>query len=180
MSNQRKTVFGLAGLCALLVLALVFALARNSGRNSEREETRESVQNALQSMPFSSERAHAQDSSSASNLKQLGLAIMQYSQANKDNFPPMNSMESLKAAVSSFTGATSDIYAQPSTKILYSVNSALSAKPIMQIADPSQIVMIYETDLGTNDSRAVLFADGHVKRMSEQDWQVTKQASGIQ
>ncbi len=127
---------------------------------------------------FTKARQAAQNSSSSSNLKQLGIAVMQYSQEYDEIYPPMESMYVLKKAVLPYV-KSEELFRQPSNRKFYVPNVALSRKSLSSIKQPSRTAAIYEADFGSDGKRGVGFADGHVKRVTQAEWTKIKKDSGI-
>ncbi len=118
-------------------------------------------------------------SQSMSNLKQLGIAVIQYSQEQDEVYPPMQTMYQLKKAIYPFLRSDT-VFVQPINKKFYVPNAALSKKSLASINQPSMTAMIYEADFDSDGKRAVGFADGHVKRVTPVEWTKIKKDSNIQ
>ncbi len=115
---------------------------------------------------------------SVSNLKQLGLAFVQYTQDYDEKLPPMKTAETAKTALYPYVKEDS-IFEQPPTHTLYQPNTSLSGRTLASFDNPSTMVIYYEATPADDGLRAVLFLDGHVKRISEADWQSAKTASHV-
>ncbi len=117
-------------------------------------------------------RAHsnALRTSSQSNLKQIGLATIEFSQDHNETFPTGRTIAEWKTATLPYS-KLEDLYVSPSTKEPYSVNPSLSGLSLAQLAEPATTPMFYEKkedDLGGHN---IGFTDGHVKWIREDDWQ---------
>jgi prepilin-type processing-associated H-X9-DG protein len=140
------------------------------------------------------DRAAAANARSVANLRQVGLALMQYSQDYDEKLPPMRSANSLqqmheprlnppRTATVQFLlqpySRTVEIFRHPSSKRIYRPNPFLSRKSLAAIENPAQTVAFYEPAPAADGRRAVLYLDGHVTRVSETDWPRIRQASRI-
>jgi len=127
-------------------------------------------------------RTNAVTASSGSNLKQLGLALLQYSEDNDEKFPSMQDATVVKSALLPYVGqqnTTEDIFLQPATGEPYQPNAALSGRSWAEIESPAETVTLHETVPRPDKKRNVLFADGHVELLNEADWQRVQQASKL-
>ncbi|MDQ2732018.1 MAG: hypothetical protein M3Y56_10190 [Armatimonadota bacterium] len=109
------------------------------------------------------------------NLKQLGTAMIAYSQDNNDKFPPMDSAESVKKALFPYLKANS-IFLVPSTLHPYQPNAALSGKTLSSVTNPAAVVAFYEPDADADGGRCVDFVDGHAKWIQPSEWDALKSA----
>jgi prepilin-type processing-associated H-X9-DG protein len=140
------------------------------------------------------DRASMWNAQSTSNLKQVGLALLQYAQDYDEKLPAMRSAHSLQqireARLNPPKTATVqhvlqpyarnvEIFRHPGTNRIYRPNPFLSRKSLATFEEPSRIVAFYEADPGRDGRRAVLYLDGHVKRELETDWPRIKRASRI-
>lgn len=113
-----------------------------------------------------------------SDMKQLGLAFIQYTQDYDEKLPPMKTAAAAKTAL--FPYAKSDsVFEQPQTHALFQPNTSLSGRSLATFNDPASMVIYYEAAPEDDGQRAVLFLDGHVKRMADADWQRVKSASHV-
>lgn len=143
-------------------------------RNTEIEDTRQKM--AQMGQPVGQEQAV--NASSASNLKQLGLGILQYAQDHNQTFPPLEDAGAMKKAVMPYV-KNEDVFVHPGSKEAYQPNASLSSKKMSSLAEPNSRVLAYEANAGTDGRRAILYADGHVKRESETEWPQIKKASQV-
>ena len=133
-------------------------------------------------------REQAAGQISTSNLKQIGLALIQYTQDWDEKYPPMRSAQSMaqikresalpydapglrtaQQALYPYIKNT-DVFAHPTTRQLYRPNLNLSGRSMATIEDLSKTVAFYEASPASDGTRAVAYADGHVKRERETDW----------
>jgi prepilin-type processing-associated H-X9-DG protein len=150
-------------------------------------------------------KAEMEREMSQANLKQIGLAMMQYSQDYDEAFPPMIAARSadeigyssfdIPPPPGSYSNCTNEnatvqdrlapytkdshIFLQPVTGRPYLPNYKVSRKPASQFKNPSQIFLFYEDALNLAGMRNVVYADGHVQELSEAEFQRERKAQGI-
>ena len=121
---------------------------------------------------------------SVSNLRQIGLGMMQYIQDYDERYPPMRSAQSMAQIRQPYNARklttvqqvlqpyvkNTQIFAHPVTRQIYRPNLNLSGRPQSAIADVSRTVAFYEAAPAADGTRAVLYADGRVTREREADW----------
>jgi prepilin-type processing-associated H-X9-DG protein len=112
------------------------------------------------------------------NLKQVGLGVLQYAVDYDTTFPPMETAEEVMKAVLPYT-KNEAIFVHPKSGEAYQPNPALSRKKMSSVADPAAMVMFYEMSPADDGTRGILYADGHVKRISEAEWPQIKKASRV-
>jgi len=116
---------------------------------------------------FQKTRENARLASCRSNMMQLGLGLVQYTQDHKDKYPA--SAANFKAAVNPYVmearvfHCPDDVAGAES----YSLNAKLQGLSFEKIASPSETVAIYEGKNGVIDFRhhgvsVVGFADGRI------------------
>ena len=116
---------------------------------------------------------------SASNLTQIGLALTRYTKANNGLLPPLNGAAVAAKKLSPFVRSEST-FRQPDTHELYQPNMSLSGRSLASFDSPSAMVIFFEASASPGDGlRAVLFLEGHVKCLAEDDWLRAKAASHI-
>jgi len=123
-------------------------------------------------------RQTALDVASESNLKQLGVAVFIYSQDYDEKFPPATSAAAFKKALLPYI-KSEDAFIQPRTKQPYLPNPWLSSKNATVVANPTEFVLAYEAGPAPDGKRAVVYVDGHVKRIPETEWPQIKKTSHI-
>jgi len=120
---------------------------------------------------------------SQESLKAVGLAFLMYTSDHDDVFPPMNDPATARRALAPYAPRIDDgkvdIFVQPDTNRLYIPNKILSKRKHAHIKNPAEMVMFYEGTPDKNGFRNVVYVDGHVKRLSESEWQVAKRQSKI-
>lgn len=124
-------------------------------------------------------REKAQLAACTSNMKQVCLAALMYSQDHQNTLPTENWVEGLYPYCKNRA-----IYVcpgQPDKKVAYALNEAIAGAAMAEVKDPSQVVLFFEADLpedvpfGSADAvlgqpahggRIVVgFLDGHVQAM---------------
>ena len=115
---------------------------------------------------------------SLANLRQLGLGLIQYTQDNNETLPPMQSASAAKAALFPYIKSDS-IFEQPPSHTFYRPNASLSRRKLASFDSPASVVAYFETTPQADGLRAVLFLDGHVKRLQDPEWQQIKAASHV-
>ena len=146
-------------------------------------------------------QAEAQSAASISNLKQIGLGLMQYTQDYDEMFPPMRSAtreqvqdlqdrngrsfpprgtstNTVQNVVFPYV-RSARLFVQPATNTLYRSNFSLSHRNLASIEDSTATVTFYEAAPDAAGKRAVAFVDGHVTRINERDWPQLRRASLI-
>jgi hypothetical protein len=133
---------------------------------------------AAQALPGAGGNAQALNAASSSNLKQLALAALQYSQDVGEKFPPMQNADEMKRMLLPYV-KNEAIFVHPGTGEPYQPNAALSEKRLASVAEPASMVLFYEMSPGDDAHRGVAYVDGHVKRVSETEWPQIKKASRV-
>ena len=126
------------------------------------------------------QQAAAQDSArqSESNLKQLSLGLVQYTQDYDESLPPMKDAATLKKALYPYI-KSDPVFLQPDTKRPYRPNASLSNRSFVIFDNPATLVTMFEDAPDQDGTRAVAFLDGHVKRIPETQWPALKAASHV-
>jgi prepilin-type processing-associated H-X9-DG protein len=112
---------------------------------------------------------------SESNLKQIAQGVIMYCQDYDEIFPPMKSNEVVKEVVMPYV-KNQAIWIHPETKEPYQPNPALSYALMAGVSSPAETVLFYEMSAAPDNTRGVAFADGHVKRVPEPEWQTMETA----
>lgn len=115
---------------------------------------------------------------STSNLKQIGLGLIQYTQDNNETLPPMQNASAAKAALFPYIKSDS-VFEQPPSHTFYRPNASLSRRKLASFDSPATMAAYFETSPQADGRRAVLFLDGHVKRLEDPEWQQVKAASHV-
>jgi len=168
---KRDTVLALSLLC----LKTAGSLDDIRPFNLE-EEVAESEQ-----APQSNDETFAPPSStvsSESNLKQLGMALIMYTQDYDEVLPPMKDPPTVKKLLMPYV-KNEAIFAHPTTRKPYVPNAVLSRKKLGHIAKPAEMVAFYEASASSDGKRGVVYLDGHVAQVAGSDWPRVKRASKI-
>lgn len=120
----------------------------------------------------------ANDDGSLSNLKNVALAAQMFMADYDDKIPPVDTAEAFRKALEEYV-ASDDVFQDPDTGELYAVNASLQGKSLSAIQDPAVLVLVYQPTPRDDGTRGVGFLDGHVKRVSDEEWQKLKAESGI-
>lgn len=118
---------------------------------------------------FSKARDKARETSSASNLKQIGLATLEFAQDHDEKLPPTDTMANFKASVSSYIppqGMTpqnnDDLFVETGANVPYVLNPQVSKKPLDSIPHPETVEIAREAVAHSDGKINILYADGHV------------------
>ena len=117
---------------------------------------------------FARARENARRSACQSNLKQISLAALQFSQDHKDKLPKGTTMAQWKTQLTPYMGQGSgELFVCPSHQGAgesYEVNPALSNKSLDSINNMAATWMFAEPQSGLHlDGSNIGFADGHIK-----------------
>lgn len=123
-------------------------------------------------------REKAINTASVRNLKQVGVALMMYVQDYDETLPPMPSPDVVKRLLFPYV-KNAAAFVHPETKEPYLPNPVLSRKTLAQIEAPAEFVALYEARPAGDNTRGVVFLDGHVKRVAEAEWPRIAAASKI-
>lgn len=123
-------------------------------------------------------RRNAQAAEAESNLKQVGLAMLMYTEDNNESFPPMKTPAEFKKAVYRYVKSDA-VFIDPVSKAAFIPNPRLSHKSLADIAQPADMVAAYDPTPTGDGQMIVLFADGHVKMVSTAEWASLKKASKL-
>jgi len=117
---------------------------------------------------FAHARENARMTSSMSNLKQIGLASLQFAQDNDEKLPPTDTFEHFKGAVSPYLrGAGPQVFIEPGADVPYVVNPKVSKHSIAEFAHPETVMLAQEAVPHSTGQRAILYLDGHVKLVTD-------------
>ncbi len=123
---------------------------------------------------FARARENARRSSCSSNMKQISLAVLQFSQDHNETLPVGTTMAQWKPQLQPYLGGKSSdqLFICPSHQGAgesYEVNPALSGVALATIDSPWETPMFYEpkSDLHLDGSN-IAFADGHIKWFREE------------
>lgn len=121
--------------------------------------------------------ANAINAMSVASLRELGAGLQNYLEDHDGVLPPLQDAAAAKAALKPYAAAA--IFGHPRTKEAYLPNAILSGKKLAHITNPAAMVAFYEAHPAADGKRALLFLDGHVKRIKEAEWPLVKRASRI-
>lgn len=132
---------------------------------------------------FAKVRGNARLQTCESNVKQIELGLLQYTQDNNNKYPA--SASGYKAVVFPYLKSEGVFHCPADTvgSVDYSMNTQLQGVSMAKLRDPAHTIAIYEGRNQTLDFRhegkaVVGFADGHVKAFTAE--QVREFAADIQ
>ena len=114
---------------------------------------------------FARARENARRSSCQSNLKQIALGVMQFTQDNNEKFPSGTTMVAWKTSLEPYLHSES-IYNCPSTQngeAAYVLNPNLAGADVADLENSAQTPMFFDADARHLEGVNVAFADGHIK-----------------
>jgi prepilin-type processing-associated H-X9-DG protein len=120
----------------------------------------------------------AQTEQTISNLKQLALAMLMYSQDHNEKFPPMKTSASVKKALMRYAKAET-IFVDQRDGQAFLPNPRISGKSLADIDAPASTVAFYDPVPDSLGKIYIAFADGHVKGVTSEEWEKIKRASKI-
>ena len=125
--------------------------------------------------PKEAAKVRAQQATSLENLKKLCWAMRYYMQ----NFtcfvmPATERWEEELVDV----GIDSKILIVPGTGMHYQFNASLAKKTLAQIPSPETAIMFYEPISWADGTRNAAFVDGHVERLTPEQWAAAARKSG--
>ena len=115
---------------------------------------------------------------SLKNLKTLGTALMMYAQDYDAVLPPMKKYEKTQEVILPYVKDL-NAFTNPDTKEPYKANPVISEISLAKIAEPAATVAFYEAGPAKDGTRGVCFADGHAKRIKEDEWPALKARNKI-
>jgi prepilin-type processing-associated H-X9-DG protein len=137
------------------------------------------VINAEPGSPPVEQTAAQSDTDSTATLQQLGQGILRYLRA-RGRFPQLQNPLSWEARRQFYPYVRDERwFLHPATEEPYFFNQILSHKNPAHIPNPQSFAVFYESQLGTDERRGVLFLDGHVERVKAAHWEKIKKASKI-
>ena len=118
-----------------------------------------------------------------SNLKLLGRATQEYAESHRGTFPPLENRAAAQVALRAFTGKHSrEIWSIPGEPDAFvQPNPALSRKPLEEIKYAEKVILFYEPYeyIRRGSWHGVVFADGHAKMISAENWPGVAREGGI-
>jgi len=111
----------------------------------------------------------ARKTSTLSNLKQTGTAMMIYLADNDDEIPYVQDTKSAFAVLQPYTKNTS-VYRSLNPGSEFRMNMAVAGVNQAAIEEPASTPMFYETQTWPDGTRGVVFCDSHAKMVSPDEW----------
>jgi hypothetical protein len=127
---------------------------------------------------FEDARKKAQSASALSNMKQLGLALMMYSQDYDEVLPPLRDAATLKKVLLPYV-RNEDVFKSPGTGQPFLPNSRLSGRPLRKIPSPATTVALYSAVPEPTGGRILCFVDGHAKAVGAREWEAIAAAQKL-
>ncbi|MCX6997654.1 MAG: hypothetical protein NTV49_11350 [Kiritimatiellaeota bacterium] len=122
-------------------------------------------------------RVQEHSDASAKNLRKLGVAVNTYISERKA-LPLLTNIRSAEQELILYAGSK-DVFLQPQSKKPYRPNPALAGRKPAEFEKTDKVVLFYEETPAADGTRNVLFLDGHVDRLIEQQWQRLKEAAQL-
>lgn len=119
---------------------------------------------------FARARENARRASCQSNLKQVALATMKYSQTNNGQLPDLSTPASIRVALQSYV-TDPKVFVCPSDGQPYQGNAALSHQALDSVGAPEATIMLHDANTVHLDGGNAAYVDGHVKWLHERLWQ---------
>ena len=122
---------------------------------------------------------HAKESNEASakNLAKLAAAVNTYVSERKV-LPLLNDVRTAEQELILYAG-NKEVFLQPETKKPYRPNPAVAGRKMAEFEKPDRVVLFYEAAAAGDGTRGVLFLDGHVDRLIEQQWKKLKDTAKL-
>jgi len=114
----------------------------------------------------SSALARSSENATMNNLKQIGLAIAQWSSDNSDNLPDMKSLKNFKAVLMQYAGSDK-VFLDALTGEPLRLNGAMAGH---NWQDDAESILVF-TRAREDGSRVALFNDGHVQVVPKGTWE---------
>lgn len=116
---------------------------------------------------------------SVRTLEQLGQGILRYIRA-RGKFPVLSNPLTWDAKRVFYPYVSDErLFMHPGTQEMYRYNEILGGKKAVHIPNKQSFVMFYEARPAEDETRAALFLDGHVERLSPAHWEAVSRASKI-
>jgi len=114
---------------------------------------------------------------SAKNLGKLAAAVTTYVSERKV-LPLLNDVRTAEQELILYAG-NKDVFLQPETKKPYRPNPAVAGRKMAEFEKPDKVVLFYEAAAAGDGTRGVLFLDGHIDRLIEQQWKKLKESAKL-
>jgi hypothetical protein len=97
------------------------------------------------------------------NIKQLGIAINQYSQDYDESLPPFDTYSHFEQALLPYTNNNFALFQSPDTGLQYKINSSLNGLNLQDISDPSSTWVTEDALPDAAGNYTIGYLDGHAK-----------------
>ncbi len=122
-------------------------------------------------------RAKEVNEASAKNLGKLAAAVTTYVNERKV-LPLLNDVRTAEQELILYAG-NKEVFLQPETKKPYRPNPAVAGRKLAEFDKPDKVVLFYEAAAAGDGTRGVLFLDGHIDRLIEQQWKKLKETAKL-
>ena len=119
----------------------------------------------------------AVNANSVANLKQIGLGLAMCADDHNGKLPDMSDPQTMKKALTKYI-TSEKVFVHPKTGKPYQPNPSMSGNE-WQRTNTVDAALVYEADPAQDGTRAVLFGDGHVERVTATRWLDLKKTSNI-
>lgn len=100
------------------------------------------------------------------NVRELNLAVLQYTQDNDEMLPPTDTLAHFEAALAPYVGGDNSLFICPDNNAPYVLNPAVGGESIALIANPSTTVILQDPGYNLDGTFNTLYVDGHVGQTS--------------
>ncbi|MBC8100963.1 MAG: hypothetical protein H7Z41_00045 [Cytophagales bacterium] len=123
------------------------------------------------------------DVTNAARLPLILNAMRRYADDHDGLLPPMDSPESLRAALHPGYLPGLAVFGSPHRDLPYLPNPALSGKPVNSFARPAETIAVFEPRWGTETQvqtrRAAVFLDGTCRSFTLPEWETLRQKAHL-
>lgn len=116
---------------------------------------------------------------SAERLNELALGLQKFLADHNDTLPDLTNMDAVRRSLSGYV-SNDAVFIDPQSDEPYGVNSSLSGKTLIQVAELDKVAVFYEEHARAGGARTVAFLDGHAASVSGSEWDEVKRISGIE
>ena len=128
--------------------------------------------------PLGGSRPAGTQGQAVTRLKQVALAVMQYTQDYDERLPDFETKADLAAALMSYLRRAT-LLTDPVSGRPFEFNRRLSRRLLGHLISPAEMALAFQPQPAPDGTRAVAFADGHVKLWPESEWPLLQRRSRI-
>lgn len=119
---------------------------------------------------FAQAKVAAKSAATVSNAKQVVLGVLMYAAEHDDKFPTAGNFDQLKAEIMPYVKNEPVFHPiRPGVEFVW--NRRVSGGNSMAVTSPAELPLIWESAPDERQMRIVAFADGHVKKMPDEEFQ---------